>query len=110
MSEGLTLNGLGMMTLEAREGCLILTLSKINKQVRVIPIAKILCVEVSEPKEKHRGYIYFRTPVANKQIKTSVVGRDIAADDDMVFFDDHANYQVALNIQQHIADYFTKGV
>ncbi len=110
MNEELTINGLGKLSLTVRRGCLVLIASKISKQIRFIPIAKILCVEVCEPRENHRGYIYFRTPVANRAIKPSVAGRDVAADDDMVFFDDNANYQAALKIQQHVADYFSKDV
>jgi hypothetical protein len=107
MSE-LILYGLGEKTLSVDRGCLLLELNKINTQMRIIPIAHVLCVEVSAPQENHRGYIYFRTPVANKPIKSSVVGRDVNADDDMIFFDGDDNYQVAVKIQEYIADYYSR--
>lgn len=103
----LTLYGHGEETLSVDRGCLILRLSKINRQIRVIPIVNILCVEVAEPQDDHRGYIYFRTPVANKAIKSSVTGRDIAADDDMVFFSGRENFEVALKIQDYILNFFS---
>ncbi|MDL2236804.1 hypothetical protein LJC56_03100 [Christensenellaceae bacterium OttesenSCG-928-K19] len=102
----LVLHGLGQMSLSVDRNCLILEMRKINEQVRVIPLAKILCIEVSEPKDDHRGYIYFRTPDANKTIKPSVTGRDVNADDDMVFFDGDDNYQVALKIQDCLMDFY----
>lgn len=104
----IVLEGKGDVTLSVDRGCLILELRKISQQTRVIPIIRISCVEISPPQDGHRGYIYFRTPVANKPIKPSVTGRDVAADDDMIFFDDDASYQVALNIKEYIIDYFSK--
>ncbi len=107
MSE-LMLEGLGQKSLTVDRGCLILKLYKIGSQIRVIPIKHIICVEVCEPQTDHRGYIYFRTPVANRPIKQSVVGRDATADDDMVFFDTQESYETALAIQEYIAGFFAK--
>ncbi len=106
MSE-LVLQGLGEKSLLVDRGCLVLRLSKMSNQIRVIPIIQISCVEVSEPQSDHRGYIYFRTPVANRPIKQSVVGRDVTADDDMLFFDDRESYEIALRIQEYIAGYYS---
>jgi len=104
----LVLEGRGEMTLSVDRGCLILELRKISKQTRVIPITRISCVELSPPQDGHRGYFYFRTPVANKPIKSSITGRDVASDDDMIFFDDEESYQVALAIKEYIIDYVSK--
>ncbi|HBU11209.1 MAG TPA: hypothetical protein DEB31_00255 [Clostridiales bacterium] len=95
------------MSLYVDRNCLILEMTKINKQVRVIPLAKILCIEVSAPIDIHRGYIYFRTPDANKTIKSSVTGRDVNADDDMVFFTGEDNYKVAIEIQENLMDFYS---
>lgn len=103
----LILHGDGEMTLSVDRGCLILRLNKMNRQIRVIPILNILCVEVFAPQEDHRGYIYFRTPAANKLVKPSVTGRDIAADDDMVFFTGRENYEIAIKIQEYIVNFFS---
>ena len=105
--EELILYGLGQKSLKVDRGCLVLQLDKIGNQTRIIPIVHITCVEVSEPQENHRGYIYFRTPVANRPIKPSVVGRDATGDDDMVFFDERENFDIALKIQEYVANYYS---
>lgn len=101
--KSLELRGIGDVVLRTNGCCLELEIDRKVKQKRVIPIAHILCVEVSEPQEGHRGYIYFRTPAANKAMKAAVA-RDFVIDDDIVFFNDVANYSAAQQIQQYIAD------
>lgn len=100
----LVLQGIGELTLSVDTGCLVLEMNRKGKQKRVIPIIHILCVEVSEPKEEHRGYIYFRTPTANRAIKSAIT-RDYIIDDDIVFFNDAENYEVAQRIQDYIVNY-----
>lgn len=97
------LRGIGGVTLRTAGNCIELEIDRKVKQKRIIPIPHILCVEVSEPQEGHRGYIYFRTPAANKAMKAAV-SRDFVIDDDIVFFNDTANYNKACQIQQYIAD------
>lgn len=101
--ESLELKGIGDVILRTCGKCIELEIDRKVKQKRVIPIPHILCVEVSEPQEGHRGYIYFRTPAANKAMKAAV-SRDFVIDDDIVFFNDTANYSVACQIQQYITD------
>lgn len=101
----LVLYGFRDITLCVDRGCLVVRVRQISEQTRIIPIMNVLCVEVAKPQENHRGYIYFRTPVANKSIKASVGGRDISLDDDMVFFDSEENYQAAVKIQEYILNY-----
>lgn len=100
----LVLNGIGDITLSVESGCIILEIQRKGRQRRIIPIKHVLCVEVSEPQEEHRGYIYFRTPAANKAIKNALA-RDFIIDDDVVFFNDTENHKNALRIQEYIANY-----
>lgn len=101
--DSLELKGIGDVILRTDGNCIELEIDRKVKQKRIIPIPHILCVEVSEPQEGHRGYIYFRTPAANKAMKAAV-SRDFVIDDDIVFFNDTANYTKACQIQQYIAD------
>jgi len=103
----LALEGIGEISLSVEAGCIVLEMNRKGKQRRVIPISHVLCVEVSEPKEDHRGYIYFRTPTANKAIKAAIA-RDFIIDDDIVFFNDNENYEVAQRIQDYIVNYVSK--
>jgi len=100
----LSLAGMEGLTLSIESGCIALEMNRRGNQKRIIPITHVLCVEVAEPKEDHRGYIYFRTPVANKTIKASIA-RDYIIDDDIVFFNDSESYKTALAIQEYIANY-----
>lgn len=99
----LELRGIGDVILRTNGKCLELEIDRKVKQKRVIPIAHVLCVEVSEPQEGHRGYIYFRTPAANKAMKAAVA-RDFVIDDDIVFFNDVTSYSIACQIQQYVTD------
>ncbi len=100
----LVLAGVEGLTLSIESGCIVLEMNRKGNQRRLIPIVHVLCVEVAEPKEDHRGYIYFRTPVANKTIK-SAIARDYIIDDDIVFFNDVESYKIALAIQEYIANF-----
>lgn len=99
----LELKGIGDVILRTCGKCLELEIDRKVKQKRVIPIVHVLCVEVSEPQEGHRGYIYIRTPAANKAMKAAV-SRDFVIDDDIIFFNDLSSYKIACEIQQYITD------
>lgn len=106
--DGLTLHGRNKIALSVNRGCLVIKFGNNESQIKIIPISNILCVEVVGPQDNHRGYFYFRTPVGNKTIKPSVMGRDIKADDDIIYFENDESYETALKIQEYIADYYAQ--
>lgn len=105
--EEMVIQGRGNITLSVERDSLLLRFGRNSGQIKIVPIRSILCVEVAPPQENHRGYFYYRTPEAHKTIKPSVIGRDIIADDDIVYFEDDASYQAALKIQQYIATFYS---
>lgn len=98
------LNGMGDITLKIGGACAVVEIDRKVKQRRIIPLRHVLCVEVSQPYEEHRGYIYIRTPAANKAMKAGVA-RDFVIDDDIVFFNDDESYAIACAMQDFIAAY-----
>lgn len=106
--EPIVLQGQDQLTLTIDRGCFVLEYRKRGTQTRVIPMSRIILLEVVPPSEDHRGYLYFRTPVANKPVKPAVKGRDVNSDDDMLFFDDEDAYKTALMIQERFIEYVSK--